>query len=368
MATAGCAVPGIAFPEPSASMEAAAPSGAAQARPPSNLPMRRLAPGERPPQFVLFSFDGVGASPNWDLFLRTAARSNARFTALMTGLYFLTDEARRHYRGPGHRPGEAAIGFGGSKAEVVQQVDYLNRTWFGGHELGTHYVGHFCRGDRYPGERWSTRDWNHELDQFFALMQNWRRNTGIFHGPDLAFPRTVVKGGRTQCLEGAPDKLLPAMVEHGMTWDSSQPAAVRGLAWPKKIRGIWEFAIPYVYSPPLKRAQTALDFNFWVSVNGAKNVPGDSPRLRRIVRETYRYMYDRAHAGNRAPLVIANHFNEWNGNAFNPATADFMADVCGRTGTLCVTHTDLVAWLELQDPAVLAALARAPLSAVDGRR
>lgn len=330
--------------------------------------MRRLAPGERPPQFVLFSFDGVGVSPNWDLFLRTAERSNARFTALMTGLYFLTDDARRQYRGPGHRPGEAAIGFGGTKAEVVQQIHYLNRTWFGGHELGTHYVGHFCRGDRYPGERWSTRDWNHELDQFFALMQNWRRNTGILHGPDLAFPRTVVKGGRTQCLEGAPGTLFPALMAHGMTWDSSQPAEVKGLAWPKKVRGIWEFAIPYAYSPPLKRAQTALDFNFWVSVNGAKNIPGDAIRLRRIVKETYHYMYDRAYAGNRAPLVIANHFNEWNGNAFNPATADFMADVCGRAETLCITHADLVAWLELQDPAVLGALSRAPLSAVDGRR
>lgn len=97
-------------------------------------------------------------------------------------------------------------------------------------------------------------------------------------------------------------------------------------------------------------------------------MPSDANRLRRIVRETYRYMYDRAYAGNRAPLVIANHFNEWNGNAFNPATADFVADVCGRAATLCVTHTDLVAWLELQDPAVLAALARAPLAAVDERR
>ncbi|MGC5025381.1 polysaccharide deacetylase [Tsukamurella sp. DT100] len=365
----GCAVPGAAHPEvvPTVGVGSMRPTSP-PARRASNLPLRRLAPGERPPQFVLFSFDGVGASPNWGLFLRTAERSNARFTALMTGLYFLIDEARRHYRGPGHAAGEAAIGFGGTKAEVVQQIAQLNRTWFAGHELGTHFVGHFCRGDRYPGERWSAADWNRELDQFFALMQNWRQNTGIFAGEDLVFDTGVVRGGRTQCLEGSPNRLFLALREHCMTWDSSQPSRVRGLAWPQRTGGIWEFAIPYAYSPPLKRAQTALVYNFWFSVNGAKNVPSDANRLRRIVRETYRYMYDRAYAGNRAPLVIANHFNEWNGNAFNPATADFMADVCGRAATLCVTHTDLVAWLELQDPAVLAALARAPLAAVDERR
>lgn len=317
---------------------------------------------------MLFSFDGAGVTPNWDLFLRTAESTGARFTALMTGLYFLTDDARRIYRGPGHRPGEAAIGFGGTKAEVRQQVQYLNRTWYAGHELGTHYVGHFCRGDRYPGERWSTADWNHELDQFFALMRNWRRNTGVVGGEDLAFDRGAVRGGRTQCLEGAPERLFPALRSHGMTWDSSQPSRVKGLAWPQKIGGVWEFAVPYAYSPPLRRAQTALDYNFWYTVNGAKNVPADTNRLRVLVRDTYRYMYDRAYAGNRAPLVIANHFNTWNGNAFNPATADFMAAVCGRAQTLCVTHGDLVAWLELQDPAVLRALASEPLTAVDGKR
>nr|WP_244881176.1 polysaccharide deacetylase [Tsukamurella pseudospumae] len=362
-------VPGTAVPEvPPSVPGTAGASGAESIRRATNLPMRRLGPGERPPQFVLFSFDGVGVSPNWDLFLRTADRTGARFTALMTGLYFLTDDARRIYSGPGHRPGEAAIGFGGTKAEVQQQIQYLNRTWYAGHELGTHYVGHFCRGDRYPGERWSSADWNRELDQFFALMQNWRRNTGVVGGEDLAFDRSVVKGGRTQCLEGSPERLFPALRSHAMTWDSSQPSRVKGLAWPQKTNGIWEFAVPYAYSPPLKRAQTALDYNFWYTVNGAKNVPGDTNRLRRIVRETYRYMYDRAYSGNRAPLVIANHFNSWNGNAFNPATADFMAEVCGRAQTLCVTHADLVAWLEYQDPAILRALASAPLSAVDGTR
>ena len=95
---------------------------AGQTRRPSNVPMKKLTPGERPPQFILFSFDGVGVGENWDLFLDVSKETDSRFTALMTGVYFLTDAARKKYRGPGHRPGESSIAFGGTKAEVVEHV------------------------------------------------------------------------------------------------------------------------------------------------------------------------------------------------------------------------------------------------------
>ncbi len=331
----------------------------------SNVTLKKLAPGEKPPQFVLFSFDGVGVSPNWDLFLETADATNARFTPLMTGLYFLTDAAKRRYRGPGHRPGESSLAFGGTKDEVKEEIEYLNRSWYAGHEMGTHFVGHFCAGTKYPGKSWTSADWKHELDQFFSLMVNWRRNTGITDGPDLAFGPEVVKGGRTQCLEGSPSTLFPALRAHKMTWDSSFTGDKTGVYWPEKIRGIWEFTVPYVYSPALKHKQTALDFNFWYTYNKAKDAPKEAPKIRRIVKATYDYMYRRAYEGNRAPLVIANHFNDWSGNAFNPATADFMREVCGKPETVCATYSDVVAWMELQDPAVLAEFQRRAPVAVD---
>lgn len=320
---------------------------------PTNVPMTRLAPGEKPPQFILFSFDGVGVSQNWDLFLNTAQSVDARFSALMTGLYFLTDRARNHYRGPGYPPGEAALAFGGTRAEVSEQIDYLNRTWLGGHEMGTHYVGHFCAGTRNPGKDWTTGEWNWELDQFFSLMADWRTNNGITTGPDLLFGPEVVKGGRTPCLEGSPERLFPALVKHGMTWDSSMPARQPGVYWPTRFRGIWEFPIPYVWSPPLRTRQTALDYNFWYTVNGARDRPQDRRRIEQVVTGTYQYMFDRAYNGNRAPLVIANHMNDWNHNAFNPATAKFMKETCGKPDVVCGTYADVVEWLELQDPAVL---------------
>ncbi len=44
--------------------------------------MRRLGPGEQPPQFVVFSFDGVGSHTHWQRMLSIATRVGAHFTGL----------------------------------------------------------------------------------------------------------------------------------------------------------------------------------------------------------------------------------------------------------------------------------------------
>lgn len=357
--TAGCTIAAGENQPPGVALDDGVKAAVAVPPPPpvrkeSNVPMRAMLPGETPPQFVLFSFDGVGLTPNWDMFLETADEVDARFTALMTGLYFVADENREVYTAPGHAPGDSAIAFGGTVDDVQEQVKYLNKTYYEGHEMGTHYVGHFCAGSGSHGNQWTTADWNHELGEFFKMMNNWQEINNLTGAEPLAFGPQEVKGGRTQCLEGQLDQLIPAWLENGMTWDSSMPSKVTGLIWPERIGGIWEFAVPYVYSPAIGAGQTALDYNFWYSFNKATDQPETAPEVRQIVRDTYQYMYDRAVNGNRAPLVIANHFNSWNGNSFNPATADFMRDVCGNPGTICATYSDVVEWMELQDPAILA--------------
>ena len=35
-------------------------------------------------------------------------------------------------------------------------------------------------------------------------------------------------------------------------------------------------------------------------------------------------MCDQAYNGNRAPVLIANHFNNWNGDSFNQPAMEFM--------------------------------------------
>ena len=314
-------------------------------RPPSW--MTALAQGAQPPQFVLFSFDGAGDHDKWQRFLAAAKDSGAHFTAFLSGVYLLPDERRAEYTGPGHDPGRSSIGFGGTPDEVRTRVDDLKAALDAGHEIGTHFNGHFCRGAEPAANDWDTAAWDAELDQFFRFVDG----AGLY---------LRVRGARTPCLEGRFDQLYPAMTAHGLRYDTSRVAP--GLAWPVLGDGVWGFPMPTVRVPALGRRVIAMDYNFWYALNKATAEPARAAEFHQVVLDTYRSAYDAAVAGNRAPLVIGNHFNSWSGNAFNPAVEEFMRDVCARDGTECVTYSELITWLELQDPAVLAELQSRPMT------
>ncbi len=335
-------------------------------RPPTNVPMTKLAPGDKAPQFIIFSFDGAGSHQRWNEFMAAAEPTNSRFTGFLSGIYLLGDTAKDAgaYTGPGHAPGKASIGYGGPEEEIVTEVNDLNLAYSKGHEIGTHYNGHFCDDNLPGGNQWSTADWNNELDQFFTFMKDWKKLNGYTDAPDLKVPAESIKGGRTPCLTGKLDTLIPAWKAHNMTYDSSMPAPKNGIYWPEKVDGIWEFYMPQVYSPGFDSMTTAMDFNFWVKFNDGKDEPETAPELRDIVKKTYDYMYDQAYNGNRAPVLIANHFNKWNGDSFNPPAMDFMKEKCGQPDTYCATYQDVIAWMEMQDPDVLAQLqGQAPVAA-----
>jgi hypothetical protein len=79
------------------------------------------------------------------------------------------------------------------------------------------------------------------------------------------------------------------------------------------------------------------------------------------VQATYQDMYNAAINGNRAPLVLGNHFNAWNNNAYETALTNFVVANCGQPETQCVPFQDVLAWMSVQDPARLAQLqAQAP--------
>src|SRR5213596_1119048 len=173
--------------------------------------MRKLAPGEQPPQFVLFSFDGAGSHEHWQRLLPVAAASGARFTGFLSGIYLLPNARSTSYNGPGHLPGAASISFGGSEAEVAARAADLNAALAAGHEIGTHYNGHFCQGAEPSAQRWTQAQWNTELDEFFKIIGG----ANGLHRESLA-----VRGGRTPCLEGRFDQLAPALAAHGLNYDS----------------------------------------------------------------------------------------------------------------------------------------------------
>jgi hypothetical protein len=335
-------------------------------RPATNVPMTKLEPGDTPPQFIIFSFDGAGSHQRWNEFMTVADESNSRFTGFLSGIYLLGDAGKYAgaYTGPGHKTGAAAIGYGGPESEIVTEVNDLNTAYMKGHEIGTHYNRHFCDDAPPGGNQWTTADWNDELDQFFDFVKNWKTINGYTDAPDLIVPPDTIKGGRTPCLTGSLDTLIPAWKAHGMTYDSSMPAPRNGIFWPQKVDGIWEFYMPQVYSPGFEGMTTAMDYNFWAKFNGARDEPDTAPELRSIVKGTYDFMFDQAYNGNRAPILIANHFNKWNGDSFNPPAMDFMREKCGQPDVYCATYQDVIAWMEMQDPAVLQELLdRAPVAA-----
>jgi len=328
---------------------------------PDGFVPRRLAPGEQPPQFVVVSFDGVGWQEQWDHWLAVGREVPFRFTGFLSGTYLLSERTRRHYAPPGYPRGTAEIAWQDDAALRTELGD-LDRAIAAGHEIGTHFNGHFCVGSGLPtgGDTWSTAEWGAELDQFFALLQNVRRNNGLPADLPLSLDARDVLGERTPCLEGSPEQLFPALRDRGMTYDAS---FVRdGIAWPTEDDGIWQLGMPYVPMAGTGHRVIAMDYNFWYLQRTARTAPSaaGSRRDRRQVLATYRAMYDAAYDGNRAPLLLGNHFNDWNRGAYSGALTDFVREVCGDPDTECVPARDLVAWLEVQTPATLSRLQALP--------
>lgn len=306
--------------------------------------MRPLAPGERPPQFVLFSFDGAGSHRHWEQVLAVAGESQARITGFLSGVYLLTDEERRRYRPPGRAAGGSAIGFGGSSDDVDVLVADLMTARRRGHEIGTHYNGHFCAGDTGSVGSWTTEMWDAELAQFSEFVEA-ARERGLDLGPD------GVRGGRTPCLEGRWSQAYPAMRAHGLTYDASRPTD--GIVWPTHSGGIRQFWMPSVRVPALDEQVLLMDYNLWLALNGGRDEPERADEFSDAVFDAYRAAHAAAASGNRAPLVVGSHFNRWSGGGFFDAVLRFMAEVCVAPDTVCATHSDVSAWLDLQDPAVL---------------
>jgi hypothetical protein len=291
---------------------------------------------------VLFSFDGVGSHEHWRRVLSISAGVGAHVTGFLSGIYLLSDDQRERYRGPGHPPGRASIGFGGSSTEVGVRIDDLNEAVAAGHEIGTHYNGHFCAGAEPSVGSWSTAQWDLELDQFFDFVAG---------APGLRLAPASVVGGRTPCLQGRWDQAVPAMREHGFRYDSSRPS--RGIVWPTRTDGFWEFWMPSVIVPALGRRVIMMDYNLWHAFNHVRDEPDHADEFTAGTLATYWSAYRAVASGNRAPLVVANHFNDWSGGAFSDATEQFMGQVCQEPETICATYTEVIGWMSLQDPDVL---------------
>ncbi|GAA2710808.1 MULTISPECIES: hypothetical protein [Streptomyces] len=315
----------------------------------------KLKPGEKPPQFVVFSWDGAleGDDHLFSHFRQVAKANNAQMTFFLTGMYLLPKSKATLYKPPQHKPGEAAISYA-TDEHIKDTLGELRTAWLAGNEIGTHFNGHFC-GAKGGGD-WSPQEWKSEIEQSYAFVENWKTNTGYKDLPPLPFDyKKELVGGRAPCLEGQKN-LLTAAKEFGWRYDASSPGDFQ--LWPSKVDGMWNFPLQLLPYPKSDKQVLSMDFNFLFNQSGdnTKGDPAKYEEWRKLTRDGYLNGFERVYNGSRAPLFIGNHFEDWNDGIYMKAVEDVMKSVCRRDGVRCVSFRQVADWMDAQDPKVLAKL------------
>ncbi|MEW1909758.1 hypothetical protein AB0442_15045 [Kitasatospora sp. NPDC085895] len=349
----GAADGGSGTPKPPASLigDGSTSDSGPQPHQPEAVPLEL---GERPPQFVVFSWDGAGELDNglFSRFRQLAKDHDAKMTFFLSGIYTLPESKRDLYRPPQHPVGASDIGYL-SDEHIRETISQVGDAWLEGHEIGTHFNGHFCGPT--GGGRWSPEDWDSEIQQAMDFVMNWRTNTGLTDLPPLPFDyRKELIGGRTPCLEGQRG-LLPTAAKRGWKYDSSGPGGLQ--VWPQKFQGgaLWDMPLQSIPFPGHSFQVLSMDYNIMYNQSG-NSTKGDTARYgawQTQARDSYLAGFERAYNTNRAPMIIGNHFEQWNGGIYMNAVEEALKAIAGRPEVRLVSFRQLVEWLEVQDPAVL---------------
>lgn len=320
--------------------------------------IKKLAPGEKPPQFVVVSFDGGVESKSGIMqdYLDLAKKTDSRFSFFISGVYLLPDnKAKLNYSPPRKPKGTSAIGFG-DPAIIGTRIDKLSEAWDAGHEIGTHFNGHFCGTGGVSS--WNAADWTSEINQFNTIIDDWRTfNPQAASAGPLPFNSSVVKGGRTPCLEGKRPAMYKAFKEAGYLYDTSSSGS---LVWPKQVaNGLWNIPLQAIKVQGAKYLTLSMDYNFLVNQNGGKETASQEKcnEIENVTYGTYTNALKAVNNGNRAPLILGNHMNNWVCGAYTKALTRFVEDTHEKQPDVQFISTlDLVKWMQAQDPAVLEAL------------
>ncbi len=316
----------------------------------------KLQPGEQPPQFVVVSFDGACKDELFQHYMQLADRTGSHFTFFLSGLCLLPETDRFAYKPPRKPAGTSAIGFA-EPSFVPQRIVNFSEAYNKGHEIGTHFLGHFC--DAKGVGSWNSADWRSEMTQFNDFLDNWAKYNKVSNPTTtLPFNSSVIQGDRTPCLDGKRAAMYPVFKEFGFTYDASNPGA---LQWPKKLDpyGLWEFPLQRIKIAGYNKSNLSMDYNL-LFVQNKGNVKADQATCDRIRKSAYTSFMDAldaVHSGNRAPFFVGNHFNTWVCGAYKDALTSFVEDAHTKYPDVqFITNADLVKWLEAQDPAVLKSL------------
>ncbi|WP_405839416.1 hypothetical protein OG528_16960 [Streptomyces platensis] len=323
----------------------------------------RLEPGQTPPQFVVFSWDGAGEVGNglFPRFLQLARDHGAAMTFFLSGVYLLPESQKHLYEPPNNPQGASDIGYL-SDDHIKETLRYVREAWLDGHEIGTHFNGHFCSG-RGAVRHWSPQEWQSEIDQVMEFVTKWRTHTGFTDLEPLPFDyRQELVGSRTPCLLGQRN-LLPTARELGWRYDASSPGGVQ--MWPKKKMGLWNFPLQQIPFPGHSFEVLSMDYNILAnqSKNSTKAPPVNYPGWRQQATDAYISGFRRAYETNRAPFFVGNHFEQWNGGIYMDAVEEAIKHIANEQNrdVHLVSFRQFTDWIDAQDPEVLRKLQRIPV-------
>ncbi|MEV6292977.1 hypothetical protein AB0M41_21665 [Streptomyces sp. NPDC051896] len=315
-----------------------------------------LEPGQTPPQFVVFSWDGAGelGTGLFPRFLELARTHGAHMTFFLSGLYLLPEHKKGFYDPPNNPVGASDIGYL-TDEHLKVTLKYVRAAWLDGHEIGTHFNGHFCTGAGSVAN-WTPEQWRSEIEQARTFVKSWRTHTGWHDEPSLPFDYDKeLVGGRTPCLLGQ-SNLLPAARELGWRYDASSPGGLQ--RWPRKRGGIWDLPLQSIPFPGHTFEVLSMDYNMLAnqSKTTTRAPSYNYPYWRAQATQAYLAGFQRAYETNRAPLFIGNHFEQWNGGIYMDATEETIRQIAGREDVRLVSFRQFVDWLDAQDPEILAKL------------
>ncbi|WP_175412274.1 hypothetical protein [Streptomyces sp. TRM64462] len=320
-----------------------------------------LEAGQTPPQFVIFSWDGAGEVGNglFPRFLDLAKDHGAAMTFFLSGIYLLPESKKTLYRPPNNRPGASDIGYL-TDEHIKDTLKNVRRAWLEGHEIGTHFNGHFCGGSGSVGN-WTPEQWRSEIDQAVKFVTEWKTHSGWTDLDPLPFDyRKELVGGRTPCLLGQ-DNLLPTARKLGWRYDASSPGGRQ--VWPARRQGVWDLPLQAIPFPGHSFEVLSMDYNILAnqSKNTTQGVPSRYPGWRKQATEAYLAGFNRAYETNRAPFFIGNHFEQWNGGIYMDAVEEALKGMAGKKDVRLVSFRQFVDWLDVQDPKILEKLRGLPV-------
>ena len=304
---------------------------------------------ERPPQFVVFSFDNCTELERWQelsdfLDEMNKAGDRVHFTFFVSGINYLTNAKKNAYQAPGQGRGASNINFGGSPEDVQRRIGFINALKASGNDIGSHAVGHF------DGRGWSAADWAQEFRSYADLFNHVTAHNGFPDAVKLAFPLGEVVGFRAPYLSRNPG-LYTALRDNHFRYDASGTGNPND--WPEQKGGIWRFNLASLRIAGSGKYTLSMDYNFLIAQSGIAPNPRNQELYREQMLRTYIQYFKSNYTGNRAPTHIGHHFFGYQGGVYNQALKAFARMVCGLPEVRCVTYSKLADFMDELNPTTL---------------